>query len=222
LVDYIDATESNTEESDGSAFTPTGPSGSGGAADNQWHEYTGYGNDGSCYTAGDGGTEDAPTIRTSVTGLSAGTYDVFAYFWCDPDLDWGVRGGFSSSDMLCFNKQSSQHAETTQFSSSVEVVDVDYQLYRVYIGREEVSSGGSVTVYIDNYDSSYSVNVPSRTTYDGIGVARIITGYADGDLDQDGKVNFVDVAKLGQGWQTIYDIDNLKDIADDWLLGCEP
>jgi hypothetical protein len=173
LVNYIDATESNTEESDGSDFTPTGPSGSAGAADNQWHEYTGYGNGGSCYTAGDGGTENAPTIRTTVTGLSAGTYDVFAYFWCDPDLNWGVRGGFSSSDMLCFSKQSSQHAEASQFSGSVDVDSGDYILYRVYIGRKGVSGGGSVTVYIDNYDSSYSGDVPSRTTYDGIGVASI-------------------------------------------------
>jgi hypothetical protein len=150
LTSYIDASPSNTTESDGSPFEPTGPSGSAGAADNQWHEYTGYGNGGSCYTAGDSGTENVPAIKTTISGLSYGTYDVFAYFWCDPTQDWGVRGGFIDSDMLCFNKQSSQHAEASGFSGSVEVMYGTFLLYRVYIGRQEVSEGSSIDVYIDN------------------------------------------------------------------------
>jgi hypothetical protein len=173
LVSYIDASPSNTTNADGSAFSPTGPSGSAGSADGLWHEYTGYGNGGSCYTAGDGGTENVPTIKTTITGLSDGTYDVFAYFWCDPDADWGIRGGFESSDMLCFNKQSSQFADASQFSGSVTVTGTGVQLYRVYIGRKEISGGGSVVVYLDNYDSTYSTNAPTRTTYDGIGVAGV-------------------------------------------------
>ncbi len=218
LVTYIDADEINTKESDDSPFTPTGPDGNPGAADNQWHEYTGYGNAGSTYTAGDSGTEDAPAIKTTISGLADGTYDVFAYFWCDPDLDWGVRGGLTSSDLLCFSKQSSQHAEASQFFGSVNVFDTDVQLYRVYIGRNQVSGGTSIDVYIDNYDSSFSGNVPTRTTYDGVGVAPVIPDYA-GDLYRDGKVNFKDIAILGQGWQTIYYIDTLAQIADNWLAG---
>jgi rhamnogalacturonyl hydrolase YesR len=175
LVSYIDASTGNTTNADGSAFNPTGPSGSAGSADSRWHEYTGYGNGGSCYTAGDGGTENVPTIKTTITGLSGGTYDVFAYFWCDPNLDWGIRGGFTSAvdDMLCFSRQSAQFAEASQFSSSVTVTTPGYQLYRVYIGRKEISGGGSVVVYLDNYDSTYNSNAPTRTTYDGIGVAAV-------------------------------------------------
>jgi lysophospholipase L1-like esterase len=181
LVSYIDASPSNTTNENGSAFSPTGPSGSAGAADNLWHEYTGYGNNGSCYTAGDGGTENVPTIKTTVSGLSDGTYDVFAYFWCDPNLDWGIRGGFSSAtdDMLCFNKQSSQCAETQQFAGSVTVTAPGYRLYRVYIGRKVVSGGGSIVVYLDNYDSSFSTNIPTRTTYDGVGVAALLSTEED-------------------------------------------
>jgi hypothetical protein len=218
-VSYIDADEINTTESDDTPFTPTGPSGSPGAVDNQWHEYTGYGNGGSCYTAGDSGTENAPTIKTTISGLADGTYDVFAYFWCDPAADWGIRGGFTSSDLLCFNKQSSQFAEASQFSGSVEVEADAAVLYRVYIGRKEVSGGTPVVVYIDNYDSSFSGNVPTRTTYDGVGVARVITGGIPGDLNGNGKVDFIDFAILGQGWLTTYDMDTLDDIADNWLYG---
>ncbi len=218
-VTYIDASPSNTTESGGSAFTPTGPSGSPGAADNEWHEYTGYGNGGSCYTAGDGGTENAPTIKTTISGLADGTYDVFAYFWANPNEDWGIRGGFTSSDMLCFSKQSSQFAETSQFSGSVTNLGNGVELYRVYIGRKEVSGGASVDVYIDDYDGSYDSNPPDHTTYDGVGVASVITGAVPGDLNEDGKVDMTDIAVLGEGWQTTYDIYTLKDIANYWLYG---
>ncbi|MBN1391354.1 MAG: hypothetical protein JW947_00970, partial [Sedimentisphaerales bacterium] len=89
--------------------------------------------------------------------------------------------GFTSAvdDMLCFNKQSSQFAEASQFSGSVTVTAPGYQLYRVYIGRKEISGGGSIVVYLDNYDSSYSTNIPTRTTYDGIGVAGVIYNEED-------------------------------------------
>jgi hypothetical protein len=216
-VSYIDASESNTSESDGSPFTPTGPSGNAGAVDNQWHEYTGYGNGGSCYIAGDGGTENTPAIKTTISGLTDGIYDVFAYFWSDPEADWGVRGGFTPSDMLNFNKQSSQHSEASQFLDTAEVVDDEAILYRIYIGRKNIRGGASIDVYIDDYDSSFG-NRPTRTTYDGVGVARVIMKTIPGDLNGDRKVNLIDVALLGQGWQTIYDIYTLADIAKYWLL----
>lgn len=216
-VTYYDANENNTAEADDTAFTPTGPSGSAGASDDQWHEYTQYGNAGSVYTAGDSGTENAPEIKTTINPSADGTYDVFAYFWCDPAQDWGVRGGFASSDMLCFNKQSSQYAEASQFTGSVETLDDEVVLYRVYIGRKQITVGGSVTVYIDNYDSSYSGDVPTRTTYDGIGVARIVTEDHPGDIYEDGKVDLKDIAELGSDWLTIYGYDSLAEVADNWL-----
>jgi hypothetical protein len=221
LVTYTDASTSNTTNADGSAFSPTGPSGSAGAADGKWHQYTGYGNGGSCFTAGDGGTENVPTIKTTVSGLADGTYDVFAYFWSDPNADWGIRAGFDPSDantMLCYSKQSSQFADATQFSNPVTVTSTGvYQLYRVYIGRKVVSGGTPVVVYLDNYDSTYTGNKPSRTTYDGVGVARVIP--KNGDLNNDGKVNFIDFAILGQGWLTVYGTNTLEAIADNWLYG---
>jgi hypothetical protein len=222
-VTYIDANSSNTTNADGSQFSPTGPSGSAGTADSKWHQYTGYGNNGSCYTAGDGGTENAPAIKTSVTGLADGTYDVFAYFWSDPNQNWGLRGGFTSSasDLLCFSRQSSQYAEPSQFSGSIVTTSGVYQLYRVYIGRKTVTGGAAVVVYIDDYDSSFTGTKPARTTYDGIGVAQVttITSYNPGDLNHNGKVDFADFAVLGQGWLTTYDMNTLADIADNWLLG---
>jgi hypothetical protein len=223
LTTYIDAGTSNTTNADDSAFSPTGPSGSAGTADSLWHEYTGYGNGGSCFTAGDGGTENVPTIKTTITGLADGTYDVFAYYWCNPTQDWVVRGGFESdvNSMLCFSRQSAQLAGASQFSGSITNIGTGVQLYRVYIGRKTVSGGTPVVVYLDNYDSTYTVNAPTRTTYDGLGVASVITGTGctPGDLNCNGKVDFIDFAILGQGWLTTYDMNTLKDIADNWLYG---
>jgi hypothetical protein len=225
LVSYTDANGNNTTDANGAPFSPTGPSGSvGPAADGKWHEYTVYGNGGSCYTAGDNGTENVPTIKTTVSGLADGTYDVFAYFWSDPNLDWGIRGGFDPCDanyMLCFSKQSSQFAEASQFSGPITVTGTGVQLYRVYIGRKAVSGGTPVVVYLDNYDSTFTGNKPARTTYDGVGVASVITGGCiPGDLDCNDKVDFIDFAILGQGWLTIYDdMDTLADIAKNWLYG---
>ena len=215
-VNYIDASTNNTTNADGNALSPTGPSAYPGGADGKWHEYTGFGNGGSCFTAGDGGTENAPALKTTITGLPDGTYDVFAYFWSDPNADWGVRGGFTLSDMLNFNKQSSQHADASQFFGTVEVVADEAILYRAYIGRKVVSGGALVDVYIDDYDSSFA-NKPTRTTYDGVGVALVIP--KNGDLNKDGKVNLIDIAVLGQRWLTMYDIDTLADITDNWLSG---
>ncbi len=172
LVTYIDANETNTTLANGSAFTPTGPDTSPGVADDQWHEYMTYGNAGSIYTAGEA-PEDAPMLKTTISGLADGIYDVFAYFWSDPTEDWGVIGGFAPSDMLYFSKQSSQQAEASQFAGLVDVIDIETALYRVYIGRVQINGGTSVDVYIDDYDDSL-VNGPVLTTYDGVGVAPVI------------------------------------------------
>lgn len=236
LVNYTDASKSNTTNADGSQFSPTGPDSNLGGG-GKWHEYTGYGNGGSCYIAGAAGTETVPMIKTTVSGLADGTYDVFAYYWCVPtpesgtsggfdSSDWGIRASFDPNNLLCFFRQSSQYADASQFSKPVTVTGTGVQLYRIYIGRKTVSGGGggggSISVYLDNYDSTFTGNKPSRTTYDGIGVASVITGGCiPGDLDCDGKVDFIDFAILGQGWLTTYDMDTLADIAYNWLYGTE-
>jgi hypothetical protein len=215
LTTYFDADQSNTTNADSSPFTPTGPSASPGAADNLWHEYTQYGNQGSAYTAGDSGSENAPMLKTTITAPGDGTYDVFAYFWCDPSQDWGIIGGFETGDLLYFSRQSAQCAEASQFTGSVQITAPNVQLYRVYIGRKQVTAGSSVTVYIDDYDSSFS-NRPARTTYDGLGVAPVLTSHP-GDIYQDGKVDFKDIAEIGLSWMDTYGIETLAEIADNWL-----
>ncbi|MCK4999189.1 MAG: hypothetical protein KAS23_06630, partial [Anaerohalosphaera sp.] len=56
-----------------------------------------------------------------------------------------------------------------------------------------------------------------RVNIDNIKVVQVV-----GDLTDDGIVNLVDVAELGAGWQTIYDLNTLLDIAENWLYGTSP
>lgn len=156
LVNYIDAEPANTTLSDGSVFSPG----------DAWQECASLGNRGTVYIAGDHGTEEAPMLRTSVTGLADGAYDVLAYFWSPPKADWRLTAGFDPTAMLVFRGDSSQQAETKRFEGAVKVLDGPVALYRAYIGRQRVTNGSAIRVYLDD--------AAGRTAYDGLGVARVL------------------------------------------------
>ncbi|MFK7769516.1 MAG: PEP-CTERM sorting domain-containing protein [Mariniblastus sp.] len=93
-VTYVDATAANTTLADGSAFS----FGNGTDADDLWNN-RGFGNDGGVITSNDNGnSEDAPRLRTTMSGLVAGqTHDVYAYFWgAGSNQNW--RGRASLTD----------------------------------------------------------------------------------------------------------------------------
>jgi hypothetical protein len=172
-VTYFDADTANTTLANGSPLTTTGPSPSAGAADDQWHVDSGFGNNDTAYTANEIGAEDAPAIRTTVSGLADGTYDVWAYFWSRPGDDWRIRAGFATSDLLVFRRYSCQQAETSRFDGTVTVLDTERALYRAYVGRRTVANGSVIDVYIDDFDGAASPG-SQRTAYDGVGVARVL------------------------------------------------
>ena len=43
-----------------------------------------------------------------------------------------------------------------------------------------------------------------------------------GDLTFDQRVNLEDMAELGSKWQTVYDMDTLLEVANNWLHGTSP
>ncbi|MCP5537423.1 MAG: hypothetical protein H7A51_14470 [Akkermansiaceae bacterium] len=173
MVTYHDASQTNTTLANGSPLTFTGPDSNDGSADGQWHLHTGLGNGTTAYTANESGSENAPAIKTTLTGLADGSYDVFAYFWSMPGDDWRTRAGFSTSDMLVFRRYSCQQAETSQFDAPVTVRDDQQALYRAYIGRRVVSAGSAITVYVDDFDGAAAAGT-ERSVYDGLGVAPVL------------------------------------------------
>jgi hypothetical protein len=188
LVNYVDANASNTMYASGAALQTSPPSGSAGPTDNLWHDRTGFGNGGSVLTSDESGNEDAPQLKTTISGLADGTYDVFAYFWSDNDEDWRLLAGLETSNLVDFRRFGSQHAEAEQFDT-IEAVTAnagDLLLYRAYLGRTQVSGDAHVSVFIDDWQPTSGGAI--RTWFDGVGYA-LVTPKTAGDFDEDGDVD---------------------------------
>jgi hypothetical protein len=221
---YVDADRVNTTLADGSALAATGPASGRGAKDNTWHERTGFGNGGSLFTSNEYGEEDAPTLKTTLTGVADGTYDVFAYFWTDIDEQWIIEAGFAEDAMVLCEKQGAQQAETGEFDDTVLTSQgADWALYRAYVGRTDVA-GGSLSVFIDDFENA-TTDGQQRVWYDGLGYAEVVVA-APGDANNDGRVDETDAAALAGHWGqdnadwTMGDFngDNVVNVADAAIL----
>lgn len=166
---YIDATATNTTRADGTPLVTTSGTGQG-PADGQWQTRLGFGNGGTVYTADEVSAEDAPALRTTVTGLAAGTYDVWAFFWSDKDEAWQVQAGLSTASLSFIEKQAAAHVALGDLSGADVSESGDLLLYRVYLGRAFVGATGSLFAIIDD---GLGANGQSRTWYDGIGYAQV-------------------------------------------------
>ncbi len=188
-VTYVDASLANTTLADGSPATFTGPASTAGAADGYWHQRTGVGNGSDVFTADDSGAEDAPMLKTTISDLGAGIYDVFAFFWCDINQDWQIQAGLAADDMMLFRRRGSQQAEADQFDVAPLLDYGTLSLYRAYVGRVDIAFGELVDVFIDDSTGSGTQSV----WYDGLGFASVVsTLMLAGDYNDDGIVDAAD------------------------------
>ncbi|MBN1911232.1 MAG: BNR-4 repeat-containing protein [Pirellulales bacterium] len=195
---YVDADRVNTTHADGSPLDATGPDSGRGPNDDRWNERLNFGNNGSVFTSNEYGEEDAPVIKTTLTGVADGSYDVFAYFWSDVDEDWLVEVGFSEDAMVLCERQGAQQAEAGEFDDTVLTrQSADWALYRAYVGRTEVDMG-SLSVFIDDYENA-TTDGHQRVWYDGLGYARVLTA-GPGDADFSGTVDAADARILAENW----------------------
>jgi hypothetical protein len=239
LVHYVDASTSNTTRSTGAAIGATGPNGNEAGAtatDNLWHWRTGTGNNSDVLASGATNTtttENAPTLRTTLSGLADGIYDVFAYFWANPGQDWRLQAGFAANDLSLFRDNGAQQAESLQFDPMDPTVALtaasSSALYRAYVGRKEVLGGTAIEIFIDDFVTSTGFGGTAganRTWYDGVGYALIsdvIQGLA-GDFNGDFVVNAADYTVWRNNLGTDFDLngngdemgdsENLVDMAD--------
>jgi len=114
--------------------------------------------------------DEPPSLTTTVTGLEAGTYDVFAFFWSPTSEDWRVRAGFAQDHTLVFRRRTCQRAVPGQFANTVDTGKSELGLYRAYVGRRTVQAGKSIAVVVQG------VVGKERTAFDGVGVARVVSG----------------------------------------------
>jgi hypothetical protein len=187
LLSYTDADLSNTTLANGSALT-THTTGTGsGADDNEWHFRTdpSFGNDGTLFTANESVpyAENCPVIKTTISGVDPGTYDVFVCFWSPRGNDYDVMAGLSEGSLAFLERIGAQHAPASGFDTAVRDTDASRHLYRGYVGRATLAATGQVEVFIDQFANAADSN--SRTWYDGIALQRV--GNAGTDSDDDGR-----------------------------------
>lgn len=162
-ITYVDAKEGasgntvRSSDNDDSAWV--GP----------WEKRTTFENDGETWQ----GTGGEPEIKTSVTGLSNNTYDVWVFFWdaTNGNDQWTIDAGLGAGNLTSYTNDNPSpsytsvgvvDANTLTFSNAVVVDDGNRDLYGVNLGQV---SGTTIDVFI----GSSATNNDSRVWYDGIG-----------------------------------------------------
>jgi hypothetical protein len=183
---YLDATSGvsgNTTLADGSLFSP--PLNGTTGADNNWEQRTVLGSSGNIFeSGGENVTENAPELRTLITGLTPGVeYSVYANFW-DPTStteDWSLRAGFASNPGA--NTLFSAADATGELTATAALLasSLTYStaptifaesgraLLAGLLGTATANGNGEIAVFVDDLPTSLNVN--RRTWYDGVSYA---------------------------------------------------
>jgi hypothetical protein len=148
-------------------------------------------------TTGNGGSvqqasSNQTALKTTLTGLADGKYDIFGYFWADQVNDLRIQfqldqtnTGLDATKMHLYRRNGTQQAEEGQFDADVTLAGGGLNLYRAYLGCIAVSGGSSVTAFIDDFATATT----NRAMYDGLGYALVSL---TGDYNHDGIVDVAD------------------------------
>lgn len=181
-ITYVDADfQSNTTLADGTAMnlvadeativaganpedyyvTADGTVNTTGLAPNNWGERTRSGLNGPSVLVGpQTATGDAAELRTRVTGLADGTYNVYAYF---ANGAWELEAGLSQGVLTAFNAGNTTEAVAADFANPVVLTGGGVgPLLQASLGTAVVS-GGELDVFIDDAANG------QRAWYDGVG-----------------------------------------------------
>lgn len=181
---YVDATHGatgNTTLTDGSEWNPS-TSDQGASGDGLWAQRA-FGNSATIYqNVASGGTDDAHMLKTTVSGLSSDTYDVYVYYWSDTS-DWRIQAGLASDSLTEFGFQT-QTAGTTvyraqdnttaysdslgvnPFTTAVMLTEGNRTLVQAYLGQV---TGTEISVFLDDSPDAATTGSDARTWYDGVG-----------------------------------------------------
>jgi hypothetical protein len=192
-ITYVDASAANMTRLDGLAFTPS--TNSNVYNDSNWslRTATALASNDTIYEAGGG--EAVPTLRQTVTGLTPGLYDVYAYFWVATNVNWRISTSLGNiqyathsgthstqGSPITFNPPSADHlyvpaadlSNGTFVSGTAPTQAIggtDRTLARHHLGKHWVGPTGELIVHVRNGTlSSNAAN--SRTWYDGLGYAQ--------------------------------------------------
>ncbi len=207
---YVDATDGASGNTQ-TALAVTGQVGVGAvwtpvavdAVDGQWRARTGFGIqptattppsgaglatlNGTVYeSGGNTGGDNAPRLRTTVSGLPVDTYNVYAYFWSDQaGSPWQIRAGLIDDANPLPRYQGSGIATTIGSAAGSApdggnlpvLIATDTaggsntpsgrRVWQVLLGQQ---TGSSISVYVEDLPPT---NGNERAWYDGVGYERI-------------------------------------------------
>jgi hypothetical protein len=182
-VTYVDATSGaggNTALADGSTFTP--PLNGTTGVDNNWEQRTTFGSGGNIFESGGEQIENAPELRTRLSGLTPGVqYTIYINFW-DPGStteDWNIRAGFASNaGANTLYSAADATAELGGATAAILASTLTYttaptifteggrNLMAGLVGTATADGSGQIDIYFDDLPNGTTVN--RRTWYDGV------------------------------------------------------
>lgn len=176
---YVDASagpSGNTTLADGSEFSP--PLNGTNGQDGRWEQRTTLASGGSVFESGGEGAENAPEIRTRLSGLTPGAaYQIRAHFW-DASPAWRIRAGFSSNagantlfantaEAAGIGAAGAVAASTLAYSTAPTVfTEADRTMFAALVGTAVASPDGVIDVFLDDAPPALGAN--DRTWYDGL------------------------------------------------------
>ena len=179
---YVDATSGsggNTVLSNGGTFTP--PLNGTTGADQNWEQRTVFAASGNIYESAGKASENAPELRTTITGLTPGaTYQIHAHLWdgSGSGAAWNLRAGLAANPGA--NTLFANPAESAGIGATAAVLassltyttapslftEGDRTMFAASLGNAVADSGGGIQVYIDDLPSTVGSN--RRAFYDGV------------------------------------------------------
>ncbi len=185
---YLDAASGaggNTTLAGGSTFSP--PLNGTTGADNLWEQRTPFASGGNVFEAGGETAENAPELKTTISGLVPGmNYSIYVHFW-DPTStteDWNIRAGFTSNPggntLYAAADATSQLgataavlASTLTYTSAPTIFSESGRaLLAGWVGTAKADSAGKIEVFVDDLPSLIGAN--NRTWYDGLAYAAVV------------------------------------------------
>lgn len=219
VINYVDA-EAGPDRNTGAPDAPLSDlawlvdPGTSASNETQW-SLRSFGNGSTLFQASHTLPDTLPELTTRITGLSKGTYELWAFYWDQVDNDtqnWVLSTGLSSGSLGTFSSPGEPdvpgastsgvvNAATLEFSNEVLTIDGGglRNLFGVNLGQVVLTDESFIEIFSDNLIGNGCLN---RTWFDGVGYARVddyfswISGFAVGsetspadDPDRDGTPN---------------------------------
>jgi hypothetical protein len=227
---YTDASLSNTTRHDGQPLAPA-PQGTPTPDDN-W-ELRLFGNNATVFESNADGPEDAPLLKTTLTGLTPlADYILYAYFWSD-GRDWRLKATTRLTANTIPTQPLSHFASTgnagrtatlappsipADFATQPLITEGNRTLRQAPLGKFTSDSAGNLSVFIDDLALANEAN---RTWYDGIGHKPALTLAPTADEDNDGLTNAAEATANTDPYLPDSDGDSHTD-AEELTAGSDP